>query len=152
AAAAFWRPASLSSQAMTRAPPAARARAAARPDRARPRTPTRDPLKEGTGIIASPQLQGGEPGKGQDRGDDPEADDDGRLLPALLLEMMVQRRHAEDAPAGQLEARHLDDDRHRLEDEEPADDGEHDLVLGDDADRADGAADREGAGVAHEDH
>src|SRR6185312_15897414 len=106
--------ASPSSQAITAAPPAASACAAASPDRPRPRTPTGRSLKAVTGTIAaSPQLQGGEPGERQDRGDDPEADDDGRLLPALLLEMMMEGGHAEDPAAGQLEARDLDDDRHR---------------------------------------
>ena len=37
----------------------------------------------------------------------------------------------------------LDDDRHGLEHEEAADDGEHELVLGDDADGAERGADRE---------
>src|SRR5260370_37210411 len=91
-----------SSQAMISAPPAASAWAATRPDLPRPRTPVGMPEKEVTGIMRrSPQLQGGEPGEGEDRGNDPEADDDGRLLPALLLEMVVQRRHAQDALAGQ---------------------------------------------------
>ena len=103
-------------------------------------------------IAASPELQGREAGDREDRGDDPEADDDGRLLPALLLEVVVQRRHAEDALARELVARDLDDDRDRLEHEEPADDGEHQLVLGDDADDAERPADGERAGVAHEDH
>ena len=62
--------------------------------------------------------------------------------PALLLEMMVQRRHAEDALAGQLERGDLDDHRDRLEHEQAADDRQHELVLGDDRDRAERAADR----------
>ena len=40
----------------------------------------------------------------------------------------------------------------RLEHEQAADDGEHDLVLGDHRHRAQRAADRQRAGVAHEDH
>src|SRR3954447_9385801 len=113
AAAAASRRAALSSHAITVAPPRARACAAARPDFPRPRTPTGMPRKQVTsifvGIIAtSPQFQRRQPGEREDRGDDPETDDDGRLLPALLLEMMVQRRHAEDAAAGQLEACDLD--------------------------------------------
>ena len=39
----------------------------------------------------------------------------------------------------------------RLEHEQAADDGEHDLVLGGDGDRAEHAAERQRAGVAHED-
>ena len=84
----------------------ASARAAARPERAE--AEHGDALRRAkprTGIIArSPQLQRREAGQRQDDGDDPEADDDGRLRPAQLLEMMVERRHAEDALAGQLEA------------------------------------------------
>src|SRR5579885_718231 len=114
AEAAAARRVAASSQAMTRAPPCCSACAAARPERARPRTATGSLRKHGTAIIASPELQGGEAGDREDRGDDPEADDDGRFLPALLLEMMVQRRHAEDPLAGELEARDLHDDRYRL--------------------------------------
>src|SRR3546814_16418486 len=55
------------------------------------------------GVPPSPELQRGEPGQGQDRRDDPEADDDGRLLPALLYEVMVERRHAEDPLSRELE-------------------------------------------------
>jgi hypothetical protein len=50
--------------------------------------------------------------------------------PALLLEMVVDRGHQEHALAGALEIEHLDDDRQRLDHEEAADDGQHDLVLG----------------------
>ena len=88
------------------------------------------------------QLQGGETNQGQDRGDDPEADDDGRLLPALLLEMMMQWRHGEDALARELEGRDLDDHRDSLEHEQSADDGEDDLVLDDDRDGAQRATER----------
>ena len=84
----------------SRSPAAFRARTVARPERASPSTTNDEPLRTARSIIRSPQLQGGEAGHRQDGGDDPEADDDGRLGPALLLEMMVQRRHAEDAPAG----------------------------------------------------
>src|SRR5258707_1620034 len=142
-----------SSHAITSAPPRAKAWAATKPDLPRPRTPTGMPLKEETSIIAaSPQLQRRQPGERQDRGDDPETDDDGLLLPALLLEMVVQRRHAENAATSQLEASHLHDHRDGFEHEETADEGEDQLVLGDDADGAERAADRERTGIAHEDH
>src|SRR5262249_30030536 len=120
----------LSSQASTSAPPAASASTAARPDLASPKTPTRRPRKLSTTIMADlPQLQCRKAGNRQDRGDDPEANDDFWLFPALLLEMMVQRRHAEDAPAGQFVAGDLDDDRYGLEHEQPADNRQHQLVL-----------------------
>src|ERR1700689_2518363 len=130
---AVWRFSAASSQASTRAPPCFSAKAAANPERASPSTATVSLRKLATGIIASPQLQRGEAGDRQDRGDDPEADDDGRLLPALLFEMVVERRHAEHALAGEFEARHLHDHRHGLEHEQPADDRQHEFVLGDDA-------------------
>src|SRR5690348_4645812 len=112
-----------SAHAITRAPPRFSASAGSRPARARPSPALRSLRKEVMSIIArSPELQRGETGDRQDRGDDPEADDDGGLLPALLFEVMVERRHAEDALAGEPEARHLDDDRDRFQHEEAADD------------------------------
>src|SRR5580700_7228897 len=65
--------------------------------------------------------------------------------------MMVDRRHLEDALAGELERDHLHDHRHRLEHEQAADHGENDLVLGGDRDGTDHAAERQRAGIAHED-
>src|SRR5215470_15903680 len=103
AAAAAWRGASLSSQAAQSMPAASRARTVARPERASPSTTNDEPLRTARSIIRSPQLQRGEADHRQDGGDDPEAEHDGGLGPALLLEVMMQRRHAEDAPAGHLE-------------------------------------------------
>src|SRR5690606_16939556 len=162
-----------SSQATTWAPPAARAAAVARPERPRPstamvwfstpwtgimlvslavaargrfapRTP-REYLQNGESLSA--QLQGGKPDQRQDQRDDPEADDDLRLAPALFLEMVVDRGHQEDPLAGALEVEHLDDDAERLDHEKAADDGQDDLVLGDDGDGAQRAAQRQAAGV-----
>src|SRR5215471_6852615 len=145
--------ASLSSQPITSAPPANSALALARPEAPSPNTATLRPAKVVTGIMAapSPQLQRRQAGQRQHDRDDPEADDDLRLGPAELLEMVMQRRHLEHALAGEPEREHLHDHRHRLEHEQAADDGERDLVLGGDRDRADQAAERERAGVAHED-
>src|SRR6266851_1674135 len=150
--AAASREAALSSQATQSIPAALRACTVARPERASPSTTNDEPLRTPRSIIRSPELQSGETGHRQDGGDDPEAEDDGGLGPALLLEMMVQRRHAEEAPAGPFVGQDLDDDRYGLEDEQTADDGQHDLVLGDDGDRAQGAADGKRSGVAHEHH
>src|SRR5580704_11969465 len=115
--AAASREAALSSQATQSMPAALRARTVARPERASPSTTNDEPLSTARSIIRSPQLQGGESGHRQDGGDDPEAEDDGGLGPALLLEMMVQRRHAKDAASGPLVGQDLDDDRHGLEHE-----------------------------------
>src|SRR5690606_38643879 len=141
----------LSSQATTSAPPSTSARAVAVPEPPSPKRATRFPSKERPGIMKSPQLQTGETDEGQDHGDDPEADHDLAFGPAELLEMMMDRRHQEDAAAGHLEEADLDDDRQRLHDEEAADDGEHDLMLGGHRDGADQPAHGERAGVAHED-
>ncbi len=68
-----------------------------------------------------------------------------------LLEVMMDRRHPEHALAGQLERHHLHDHRHGFEHEQAADHRQHDLVLGRDRDRAQHAAERQRAGIAHED-
>ncbi len=49
--------------------------------------------------------------------------------PAELLEMMMDRRHLEDALAGALVEEHLDDDAQRLHHEQAADDAQHQLVV-----------------------
>src|SRR4051794_37729598 len=118
-----------SSQARTPAPPAASASAVARPEPPSPNSATRCPAKLVTGVMeassGSAQLQRRQADQRQQDGDDPEPDDDLRLLPALLLEVVVKRRHPEHALAGELERRDLDDHRQRLEHEQPADDAEH---------------------------
>ena len=52
--------------------------------------------------------------------------------------------------AGALVPEHLDDDRHGLHHEQAADDHQHDLVLGGDRHRAQRAAQRQRADIAHE--
>src|ERR1700712_2003837 len=99
-----------SSPAITSAPPAFKAWQLASPEPPRPNTATVLPAKEVIGINGSPQLQRGEAGQRQHHRDDPEPDHDLRFGPALLLEMMMQRRHPEHAFAGQLERHHLPDD------------------------------------------
>src|ERR1700761_6227762 len=124
---AFATLSALSSAAITSAPPAFNAWQLARPEPPRPNTATVLPAKEVTGIMTSKsaQLQGGEAGERQHDGDDPEADHDLRLGPAQLLEMMMDRRHPEDALAGELEGGDLHDDRHRFQHEQAADHGQH---------------------------
>ena len=84
-----------------------------RPLRRRPRqahapstAPTRQGRRERRSVRAgsrpassSPQLQRGEADHREHEGDDPEAHDDLRLRPAELLEMVMNGRHAEHAPA-----------------------------------------------------
>src|SRR5882724_6542026 len=142
-----------SSPAITSAPPAFSAWQLARPEPPRPNTATVLPAKEVTGIIArcSPQLQRGEAGERQHHRNDPEPDHDLWLGPALLLEMMMQRRHPEHALAGKLEGCDLHDDRDRLQHEQAADHGEHDLVLHRDRSGTQHATERQRSGIAHED-
>src|ERR1700683_1846956 len=111
AAAAFARLCSSSSKAMTAAPPAISACALASPEPPRPNTATLRPANVVTAITAnqsrrpaetseSSQLQGRQADERQHDRYDPETDDDLRLGPTHLLEMMVDRRHLENAFAG----------------------------------------------------
>src|ERR1700691_2399582 len=161
AAAAFAKLCSSSSKAMTEAPPATSAWALASPEPPRPNTATVPPANVVSGITTrhsrrtaetskSSQLQGRQAHERQHDRDDPKTDDDLRFGPTHLLEMMMDGRHLENAFAGQFERYHLHDHRTRFEHEQPADNGKHDLVLGRDRDRPDHAAERERAGVAHE--
>src|SRR5260370_40015622 len=63
-----------------------------------PRTVTPSGHVGGSADVEDAEAQGP-----ADAGDDPEADHDRGLGPAGQLEMMLQRRHAEHALAGQLE-------------------------------------------------
>src|SRR5581483_7140362 len=74
----------------------------------------RSPARSGGAQIcggASSDLEARQAEERQHHRDDPEADHDLRLGPAERLEVVVDRRHLEDAPAGQLEGDDLDDDR-----------------------------------------
>src|SRR5215218_5597986 len=84
-------------------------------------------------------------------GDDPEPDDDGDLLPAEQLEVVLERRHPEDPLAGQLERANLQDDRQGDQDEQAADDEQQDLGAAGDRQPGERAAEGQRAGVAHED-
>src|SRR5882757_2415149 len=141
----------LSSPAMTSAPPSFRAWQLASPEPPSPNTATVLPAKEVTGIKESPQLQGGEAGQRQHHRDDPEPDHDLRFGPALLFEMVMQRRHPEHALTGELDRHQLHDHRDRFQHEQPADHRQHDLVLDRNRGRAEHATERERAGIAHED-
>src|SRR6185312_3905194 len=125
------------------------------PDLPRPKTATFFPEKTLTGVIASssisPQFQRREPDQREYDGNDPETNHDLRLGPALLLEMVMDRRHLEDALSRELERSHLHDHRNRFQHEQTPDHREDDLVLGRDRDGAEKAAERERAGIAHED-
>ena len=89
--------------------------------------------------------------RGQHAGDDPEAHDHLRLAPALLLEVVVQRRHEEDALLRLLVVEHLDHDGQGLGHEQASDDERHELGLREHGQAAQRHAQRERSGVAHED-
>jgi hypothetical protein len=55
----------------------------------------------------SSQLQRGEADKRKQERNDPEPDHDLRLGPTQVLEVMVERRHFEHLPAGDVERDHL---------------------------------------------
>src|SRR5262245_8268481 len=76
---------------------------------------------------SSPQLECRQREERQCERDDPEAHDDLRLRPPGQLVVVVERRHAEDAAARQLEARDLDDHGARLDHVEPADERQQQL-------------------------
>ena len=69
------------------------------------------------------EFQGGQSEQSQDNGHDPEPHGDGVLFPAGEFKMVMQRRHLEDALAGQLEARHLQNHREGLGDKNTSHDG-----------------------------
>ena len=156
-------PSSDSSSAVTWAPRWVRLSAAANPETPMPATTTRTPLpvaRRGRGASSSVGHDAGdplgvedaEPGGHADARDDPEPDHDGDLLPAEQLEVVVQRRHPEQPFAlGELEVADLQDHRQRLDHEQPAEQDEQELGAGQDREPGQRAAERERAGVAHED-
>ena len=111
-----------------------------------------DPLAtNGERRVAHLQLQRRQAEEREDDREDQEPRDHLRLAPADQLEVVMNRRHAEDALAGDLERGDLDDDRHRLHHEHAADDREQRLLLDEERDGAERAAEPERSDVAHED-
>src|SRR6266516_2216501 len=83
--------------------------------------------------------------------DDPEPDDHGELGPAGELEMVMDRRHQEDAAAEPTERDHLHDHRKRLQHEEPSDDHQEDRRVRHEREPAEEPTQGERSRVAHED-
>src|SRR5256885_16700143 len=99
----------------------------------------------------SSQLQRREAEQREDDREDHEARDHLRLAPADQLEVVVERRHAEQPlSARRLEVADLQDDGERLEEEDAADDRQEQLLLDQDRDEPERGAERERAAVAHE--
>ncbi len=94
-------------------------------------------------------LQGGKTQQHQHEGDDPEAHDDARLRPALLLVVVMDRRHAEDPHAAQLVGTDLQDHRDGLHHEDPAHDHQQELLAHQHGDGTERAAQCQGAHVPH---
>src|SRR3990172_6706297 len=83
--------------------------------------------------------------------DYPEPLDHLRLAPAQLLEVVMQRRHAEDPlAAGQPVVPHLQDVGGALQDEDDADDRQNEPLAGHEGGGRQPSAKGEGAGVAPE--
>src|SRR6516165_1876105 len=150
---AFATASALSSQPTTSAPPASSALALASPDPPSPKSATFFPANVVIGIklsARSSQLESREAGKRKHHRYDPESNDDLRLCPSQLLEMVMDGRHSENPLSRELVRCDLHDHRHRFQHEQPADHGQHDLVLRRYRDGADHAAKCQRAGVAHE--
>src|SRR5436190_20206040 len=99
----------------------------------------------------SAQLQRREAEQREDDRHDDEPRDDLRLAPANQLEVMMERRHAEQAlPTRRLEIPDLQDHRKRLEHEHAADNRQQQLLLDQNGHRAEGGAKRQRSDVAHE--
>src|SRR5204863_551663 len=97
----------------------------------------------------SPELKGAEARQRQHEADDPEADYDRRFGPAEMLEMVVDRGHQEDALAGALVDRDLDDDAQGLDDEDATDEHQGEFVVGRDRHGTERSAERKAAGITH---
>src|SRR4051812_25485615 len=164
----------LSSRAVTVAPRCRRLSATANPETPKPATTARTPAQEScrprfAGFIGPDPwrrssdardplgVEDAETGRHTDAADDPEPDRDRHLLPAEHLEVVVDRRDAEEpAPGagqapGDLEAADLEQHGHCLHHEQPAQDHQQQLGAGHDRQPRDGPAECERAGVAHED-
>src|SRR5690606_10643977 len=95
------------------------------------------------------RVEQSQPEGDEESGQDPEADDDRHLCPAQELEVVLERRHPEDAFAGGLEGGDLDDHRERDHDEETAEDDDEQLGAGRDGQAGHRTTERQRAGVTH---
>src|SRR6202049_5063076 len=144
-----------SSVAVTRAPRAAQNSAVATPVRASPTTSTCLPASSMPGFKRSPQFdlpqfQGRQRKQRKYQSGDPEAHDDFRFAPSLQLEMVMERRHPENALAGHAKRRYLQNHGDGFDDKYAADKKKQDLLLYSDRDHPDGSAQRKRTHVSHE--
>src|ERR1700753_3656236 len=103
---------------VTRAPWVFRKRAAARPLLPRPTTSTRLFVSSNmVSVVTLSQLQCRQRKQGKHQRQDPESGDGLGFRPSPQLEVMVQRRHAENSlPAAQFVASHLQNHAQRFQD------------------------------------
>src|SRR5512137_171669 len=135
---------------VTRAPSRAASRAAAAPLRASPTTSTFFPASSSGTVLLLAKLQRHEGDQRQHDGSDPEAHDDLGLGEPGELEVVVDGGHPEDPPPGGAEGGHLHDHADRLDEEDAVQDGRDHLVLGEDGEHPQRAAQGQRAHVAHE--
>jgi hypothetical protein len=79
-------------------------------------------------LSISAQFQCSQSEQDEHHSDDPETNNNAGLRPPFQFEMVMQRRHAEDALASQLERANLEDYGNRLHHEYAPHDEQHDLV------------------------
>src|ERR671931_861817 len=118
------------SAATTWTPRAAKASAAACPVTPSPTTSARAGSSGSAPVVEEVVVVDREGDSSQDGAEDPEPNHDLGVRPGLHLEVVVDRRHQEDPPAGVLEGDDLQHHRERLADEDPADDDEQELCVG----------------------
>src|SRR5690606_23339008 len=104
----------------TWAPRAKHRRAAATPLLPSPTTTTLLPRSCISCVMSSPKLERAQADQREQHADDPKTNDDLRLGPTHLLEVVVNRRHQENTPPGRLEPSHLDDHADGFHEEYPA--------------------------------
>src|SRR6185312_7314629 len=95
------------------------------------------------GNAGSSQFQRRQSEHGENSRQNPKPNDDGVLLPADQLEMVMKGRHRENAAPGQLKTQHLHNDRDRFEDEDTAHNSQEKFLLTTNGDNADHPTDRE---------
>src|ERR1700691_1754962 len=97
-----------------------------------------------------PQFQGRQRKQRKHQRRNPEAHNHLRLRPAQQFEVMVNRRHLENAFLAQLVRTDLQYHRQRLDNENPSDEGQQQFMFDHHSNRADGSAQRQRTHVAHE--
>src|SRR6266446_4066105 len=148
------------SVAVTLAPRAAQNCAVVTPVLASPTTSKRLPrnsngfaisvAKPSVQIVSLPQFQRRQREQREYQCCDPEAHDHFRFAPAHQFEMVMDRRHAKDALAPQLERPHLQNHGERFNHKNPADKKEQNLLLDNYGDGSERSPQRQRAHIAHE--